>query len=149
MYVSHETPEETDRRLRGVLATADLTVLDGTFAFEEFPLHAFPARAHADALAIVRDDDRWSQLVSSSDPGAELFAVLRLHFSPGLDNSGFVGWLASWLKRRLGTGVFVICGQNGTRGGIFDYWGCPAHLRDAVLEEVHTLRAAGRTPSAA
>lgn len=141
MYVSHETPEETDRRLREVLATAELTVLDGTFAFEEWPLDAFPGRVRADALAIVRDDEQWSQLVSSSAPDAELFALVCLHFAPGLDNSGFVGWLASWLKRRLGTGVFVICGQNSARGGIFDYWGCPAHLRDAVLEELEALRA--------
>ncbi len=43
-------------------------------------------------------------------------------------NSGFVGWLACWLKRELGTGVVVVCGQNSRRGGVYDYWGCPAHL---------------------
>ena len=61
------------------------------------------------------------------------------HFDPALDNSGFVGWLASHLKAVLGTGVFVVCGQNGARGGIFDYWGCPIRVADAVFGEVRAL----------
>lgn len=55
------------------------------------------------------------------------------------DNSGFVGWLASHLKQKLGTGVFVTCGQNSNRGGIFDYWGCPAELGPSAIEEVKKL----------
>jgi hypothetical protein len=63
---------------------------------------------------------------------------------PDLDNSGFVGWLASHLKTAVGTGVFVVCGQNTRRGGIFDYWGVPVEAADAVLAEVRRLR--GVTP---
>ena len=43
------------------------------------------------------------------------------HFPAGVDNSGFVGWLASHLKVVLGTGVLVVCGFNSQRGGVFDY----------------------------
>ena len=61
-------------------------------------------------------------------------AGFSFHFRSGLDNSGFVGWLATRLKARLGTGVFVVCGQNSARGGIFDYWGFPTDLRhDAIM----------------
>ncbi len=67
------------------------------------------------------------------------FAIWRFHFPQGADNSGFVGWLATHLKTRIGTGVFVICGQNSNDGGIFDYWGCPWELRDSVLSEVRAL----------
>ena len=78
------------------------------------------------------------------DPGDlaadERFALFSFHFPPGLDNSGFVGWLATHLKRRLGTGVFVICGQNSDRGGIYDYWGCPAQLRVAAEQALRDLR---------
>ena len=41
--------------------------------------------------------------------------------------------------QRLGTGVFVVCGQNAARGGIFDYWGCPATIRENVLTEIKNL----------
>jgi hypothetical protein len=37
----------------------------------------------------------------------------------------------------------VICGQNSKDGGIFDYWGCPWSLKDAVYDEIKTLVAGG------
>ncbi|MBA3339895.1 MAG: hypothetical protein H0T54_09185, partial [Geodermatophilaceae bacterium] len=73
------------------------------------------------------------------------------HFPYGLDNSGFVGWLGSVLKHELGTGVFVVCGQNSRRGGIYDYWGCPAQLRHEAARVIEELRVTGErfssTPS--
>lgn len=87
----------------------------------------------------MRDDEVWSQLVPSTDPRQERFGLFRFHFSAGADNSGFVGWLASHLKRRFGTGVFVTCGQNQANGGIFDYWGVPETLAEPVFAELRQL----------
>ena len=140
MDVSHETPEQTRRRLLTVIARANLRVFDGTYAFEEFPVTDFPRRAYSTARALVRDDETWSQLVPCADATRELFVLFSFHFPTGLDNSGFVGWLASHLKARLGTGVFVVCGQNSARGGIFDYWGCPARVAEKVIAEIERLR---------
>ncbi|MBW3567345.1 MAG: hypothetical protein KY410_05190, partial [Proteobacteria bacterium] len=112
--------------------------------FEEFPLDAFPAARTVDALAIVRDEHVWSLLVPAQDNAVERFGLFSFHFAPGLDNSGFVGWLASHLKTVLGTGVFVVCGQNSGRGGIFDYWGVPESVTERAAIEVENLRAAGR-----
>ena len=139
VQISHETPEQTDARLRRVIAQARFEVQGGRYVFEEFPLDAFPVRARGDALALVRDEEVWSQLVKSDDPRAEGFFVFSFHFEGCADNSGFVGWLANHLKRALGTGVFVTCGQNSRRGGIFDYWGCPLALGDQAVEEVRRL----------
>ena len=100
----------------------------------------FGKKANQDALCLVRDNEVWSQLVSSSDKSKELFSIFSFHFDGCADNSGFVGWLASHLKKRLGTGVFVTCGQNTRRGGIFDYWGCPSELGERAFEEVRHLR---------
>jgi len=47
--------------------------------------------------------------------------------------------MASRLKQRFGTGVFVTCGQNRGDGGIFDYWGVPAALAGEVLQEVRRM----------
>jgi len=69
--------------------------------------------------------------------------IFGFHFTPGLDNSGFVGWLAAHLKARLGTGVLVVCGQNSQRGGIFDYWGAPLSVSAKVIAEIRRLRACG------
>ena len=152
--ISHESVAQTEQRLRQVIAAADLVVLAGEWGFVEAPL-AQPPRLTAELLAVVRDEDRWSWLAAAdptdrpdpADPeesagsaADERFAVFSFHFPPGLDNSGFVGWLATHLKRRLGTGVFVICGQNSSRGGIYDYWGCPAQLRVEAEQALHDLR---------
>ncbi len=140
MHVSRESAEQTERRLYRVMAQAEFEVYERPFAFEEFAAGDFPAGANPAALALVRDGQVWSQLVPAERPDGELFKVFSFHFPEGLDNSGFVGWLASHLKRSVGTGVFVVCGQNGAGGGIFDYWGCPFEVSDLVLKEIHRLR---------
>jgi hypothetical protein len=144
MYFSQESPDETQARLLKVIAAAEVSFLTGTFAYDEFPLRDFELHVRPDALALVRDDAAWSMLVPSGDKAQELFSVFSFHFADGLDNSGFVGWLATHLKRTLGTGVFVICGQNSRRGGIFDYWGCPAGLANEVRRAVEELVEKGR-----
>lgn len=139
VHISSETPAETDARLRRVISLTQMRFYDEPHAFVEFPASAFPAAVDPRALALVRDEALWSQLVPNPDPQAERFLVFRCHFPAGLDNSGFVGWLASRLKTRLGTGVFVICGQNQARGGIYDYWGVPLSLADAARRELQSL----------
>ncbi|MEH6415962.1 DUF6196 family protein [Pseudomonas sp. CGJS7] len=145
MHISQETPQQTDARLRGVIAAADLVWHPGAYAFYEFPKRALPADALDGSLAAVCDEEVWSVLRPAVAPAAETFALFSFHFRDGEDNSGFVGWLASELKRRLGTGVLVVCGQNSRRGGIFDYWGVPESMRAQVMAEVEQLR--GESPS--
>lgn len=145
--ISHEQPEQTAKRLLRVIRDAKLKVYEGSYAFKEFSLASFPQAADPNALALVRDDAVWSQLVACDDPMEERFALFRFHFPPDADNSGFVGWLASRLKVKFGTGVFVTCGQNRRDGGIFDYWGVPEALASEVIGEVQSL-VAGRSDDA-
>lgn len=140
MYISHETPAQTNARLRTVITEAKLRVYDQPYVFEEVSVDRFPSHYIADALAFVRDSHVWSALVPQREAQQEAFSLFSFHFPPNLDNSGFVGWLASHLKASVGTGVFVVCGQNSTRGGIFDYWGAPLSVADQVLKEVRLLR---------
>ena len=144
MHISQETPEQTRSRLLKVIARAEFAVLDGTYAFEEFPLTELRRRVRPDALALVRDEGTWSQLAPCQDISKELFCIFGFHFVEGLDNSGFVGWLATQLKEKLGTGVLVICGHSSNRGGIFDYWGCPAHLGAEAQGVVQSLMSQGK-----
>jgi hypothetical protein len=138
--ISQESVDQTERRLRRVIAAAQLVAFDGEWSFFEAPLPEPPALT-TDLLAVVRDNDRWSWLAPASTAGGERFALFSFHFPPEVDNSGFVGWLATEFKRRLGTGVFVICGQNSGLGGIYDYWGCPAQLRAEAAQVLDELRA--------
>ena len=140
--ISQETPDQTEARLRRVIKAARLKVWDVPHAFVEFPRTEFRALADPDALALVRDEAVWSMLVPAPGNAPEPFAIWCFHFPAGADNSGFVGWLATHLKMLFGSGVFVTCGQNSADGGIFDYWGCPWELRNAVLLEVRNLVAA-------
>lgn len=139
VQVSKENEQQTHNRLKSVIAQADFKVYEGTYIFEEFPLAELTQKINTDALALVRDQHVWSQLVRSTDQSKELFTLFSFHFDNAADNSGFVGWLATYLKRELGTGVFVTCGQNSSRGGIFDYWGCPSHLGEEAIRVVQDL----------
>lgn len=120
-----------------------MVVHEGVWCFRETLLSSPPALS-AETLAVVRDEDSWSALVpwTADDSEAERFGLFSFHFPAGADNSGFVGWLANHLKRELGTGVFVVCGSNRSRGGIYDYWGCPAELLTDVVALVRSLRSA-------
>src|SRR5438132_23793 len=83
------------------------------------------------------------------------FRVFSFPFDPAFDATGFVGWLHSHLARSTDTGHIVVCGRSArgatdhVRGGIFDYWGCPAPAADRVIAEVRALIERGRRPRAA
>ena len=143
MHISVETPAQTEGRLREVIREAEFALLDGTWRFEEFAVAAFISAVNPAALALVRDGERWSQLVPASASEGEMLAVWMFHFPDGADNSGFVGWLASEIKTRTGSGVAVVCGQNSLRGGIFDYWMCPVNASGDVLRMIDELRSDG------
>lgn len=139
--ISYETPAETAERLKRIIVGATLVIYDQPYVFDEFAPEAFKTRSNPDALALVRDDEVWSQLVPAGPDADEPFALWRYHFPKDVDNSGFVGWFATHLKSEFGTGVFVVCGQNSRAGGIFDYWGCPWCLHDAVFAHLLDLSA--------
>jgi hypothetical protein len=136
-----ETAEQTEQRLRQVIAQAELVVHDGVWSFQESPADQPPALT-GETLAVVRDRDSWSRLVplAPKSDSVERFGIFSFHFPDDLDNSGFVGWLATHLKAQLGTGVFVVCGSNRARGGIYDYWGCPIDLLEQAVALVRALR---------
>jgi hypothetical protein len=56
-----------------------------------------------------------------------------------VDDSGFVGWLSSLVKATTGSGVFVVCGHNQQRGGVFDYYGVPRPAVEQVRELLDRL----------
>ncbi len=138
MYISNETKEEIEKRLIKVLKTAKYEVLDNSYFFKETRVDNF----HFDpqAIAMIKDNEVWSYLIPAEDESTENFKIFSFHFKDGLDNSGFVGWLASKTKEELGSGLFVVCGQNSNKGGIFDYWGCPIEIADKVLNFIEKLR---------
>ena len=138
MYISHETKEETEERLFEVLRSAAFKVFEEPYYFKETNVSDFSFDPQA--LAIVKDDEVWSYLVPATSHDTENFKVFSFHFKDGLDNSGFVGWLASKIKEQLGSGLFVVCGQNARRGGIFDYWGCPVVIETEVLDYINRLK---------
>ena len=138
MNVSIEDAHETETRLKQVLANASIKWFDEPFAFFEYSTH-IPLPYDGQLLALVRDGECWSALQPAAETSLELFGVFSFHFPEDLDNSGFVGWLASLLKGRFGTGVFVICGHNSERGGIFDYWGVPYSLIGEVRKFVEEI----------
>ncbi len=141
MDVTPETSEKTSARLRKVMAQARAVCMAGDYTFAEYPAHEFPAHELSHALAFVRDENSWSALLPAthSTSDAARYLLVSFHFAPDIANSGFVGWLATQFKQQLGTGVFVVCGQNSCDGGVYDYWGIPRSLAAQALELLATL----------
>ena len=137
--ISIETVEQTETRLRQVMKRARLKCFEAPYRFTEFPLADPLSAADGRALAVVRDENSWSQLVPHEGGEEESFGLFSFHFPAGLDNSGFVGWLATHLKRRFGTGVLVVCGYSRENGGVYDYWGVPWSAAQEVFAEVTAL----------
>lgn len=139
-WISRERQVESERRLRTVLRAADLVHLEGAWCFERVV-----GELPHDALATVRDADGWSALVPARGVG-ERFGIMLTTFAPEIENSGYVGWIATTIKQRLGTGVFVICGANPGRGGIFNYLGYPAGVSAEVRALLDDMRNAPADP---
>src|ERR671919_400582 len=145
VHISRETPEQTNERLLEVIAAATFRVYDDAYVFEEAPLRGPIPPLDDRTLALVRDDRVWSRLVPAAlDHGVEQFGLLRFHFPEGVDNSGFVGWLASHLKRELGTGVFVVCGQNSEQGGSSTIGDSPRSCAKPSYEKSRSCAGLGR-----
>lgn len=143
MDVTPENPEQTAARLRQVMAHARAVCMAGDYTFTEYPLHEFPAHELSNAVAFVRDEGSWSALLPATPDTAEAdrYLLVGFHFAPNIANSGFVGWLATQFKQHLGTGVFVVCGQNSRDGGVYDYWGIPRSVAVQALALLTVLGA--------
>ncbi|MDE3720129.1 DUF6196 family protein [Nocardiopsis sp. N85] len=133
--ISHESPVESEARLRAVLRATDIEHLPGVWCFRRFT-GAPPEKA----VATVRDADGWCALLPAVEEVPEPFGLTLSTFPPGIDNSGYVGWLSTTVKRRTGSGVFVVCGDNPARGGIFDYLGYPLEAAESVRSLIDDLR---------
>lgn len=138
MNISQETPQQTEKRILELLPQSDLKIYSGSYAFEDFGKEV-PIDVNSHTLALVLDDHSWSRLIPSDDPEKELYGVFRFHFPEGVDNSGFVGWLSTHIKQKFGSGVMVVCGFNSSKGGIYDYYGCPFELAGEILPYVESL----------
>jgi hypothetical protein len=148
---SAESRAQFEARLLRVIARARLEAHEGAFAFE--PVFA-GAALRPDALACVRDGATWTQLVpmTAREVPATAYRMFSFHFDASISAQGFVAWLASHINTSVGTGVIIVCGKDARGGdalyrasqGVFDYWGCPYRLGDAVLEELERLRERGR-----
>ena len=146
MYVQQRNACRNHPTLATRLAASKWQIHAGSYVFLEFPLGStIPEATQQSSLAMVRDDEVWSVLTQATEhaPDAELFALCSFHFPADLDNSGFVGWLASSIKQQTGAGVFVVCGQNSQQGGIFDYWGMPIGMQTEVIAAIKQLRDLG------
>jgi len=148
-----ETGNAIQARLLQVIGHAEYDVLPGPYVFQRL---ATGDKPRDDALACVRDGVTWSQLVPvDGATDGMVFRIFAFHFDPHYDATGFVGWLHAHLARTTGVGHIVVCGASArsagshTRGGIFDYWGCPAEDADRVLAEIERLRERGRRPQRA
>jgi len=117
-----ETYEEQNQRLMEALSNSDVNFLSGSYDYEEFNATELDLKFNVNALALIRDGSRWSQLVNV-DEGS--FSVFSIHFN-GVDNvNGFVGWFASFLKHKFNIGLIVLVGSNSLKKGVYDYYGVP------------------------
>lgn len=144
LYVSRETPEATAKRLASVLARSTVTWFPEPYRFEELPSGS--QRGIDDpAVAWLRNGTTCSRLVRTNPHAVDQpYGLIQIRFPEGVDNSGFVGWFVSHLKRALGIGVFIICGYDQKEGGIYDDTGFPWNVAESVRRELEALRELGQ-----
>lgn len=137
--ISHETPEQTEVRLRSVLASAEFVALPGDWAFHEADLDNPPGLTSA-VLAVVRDDQSWSWLTTAAPHDAEQFALFSFHFPPGLGQQRV---------RRVAGHSAEAGARDGRPRGLrpeqpsrrhLRHWGCPVELRDDAAAIIDRLR---------
>jgi hypothetical protein len=143
VQVSAEVPAQSEARLRAVMRHCTVDWLPGTWVFRE-GAEAETADAAQAAFARVSDEGRVSALMPGGSDGSggsdgEVFAVFRVILPAGVDDSGFVGWFAGAVKAATGSGLFVICGYDRRRGGIYDYYGVPQGVAGEVRRVVTAL----------
>ena len=80
MDIKNEKSEQTHERLLKVIASAEFKVFEDTYIFDEFPIDKFPKRANPTAIAYVREEYVWSQVVPSTDTSKQLWKTLRFRF---------------------------------------------------------------------
>jgi hypothetical protein len=139
MNIENEKPEQTHERLLKVIADSEFKIFHDTYVFDEFPINEFPNRADLSAIAYVRDESVWSQIVPSTDSSKQLWKTIRFRFKKNSKTIGFIAWLSGYLKEKLGVGLCVICGWNSDIAGVYDYWLCPVESSKLVIEEIHNL----------
>jgi hypothetical protein len=138
VHVSVEVPAHSEARLRAVMRRSTVSWLPGTWVFRDGP-EAATADTLTTAIAKVADEGRVSALVPGVSDTEEVFTVFRVVLPAGVDDSGFVGWLASTIKAATGSGLFVVCGYDEQRGGIYDYYGVPQGVAGQVRHVVAAL----------
>ena len=148
-----ETDKEFDDRLCRVIAAADTYFYKDPFIWRT--LHEGGALSE-DAIACVRDEDKWHVFVSAKEARSEdkQFTVVRFRFSEtGPSAIGFVAWLHSYLRTMGKTGAIVICGKDQRNSpelfkicqGAMDYWACPVGpAGERFLNVIQTLIERGR-----
>ena len=135
-----ETPARTEARLRGLLRSAQIEILNRSYSWEGIAQDAFPAAIRPEALALTRHGDGWSQLIPNGDPGRpDCWAVVAFHFAPRANTDGFTAWLASYLRRRVGPRVMIASGSNDRTGAAYLYWGVPSPQRELLNRELAIL----------
>jgi len=131
-----ETFEEQNKRLIQAFSNSEVNFLSGSYDYEEFNANKLDLKFNKNALALIRDGNRWSQLVNV-DNGS--FSVFSIHFN-GADNvNGFVGWFTSLLKEKLDIGLIVFVGSNSLKKGVYDYYGVPIDRIAEVEKEMKLI----------
>ena len=139
--IKTESYTEWEENMMDVLRTSEFQVMEDLYCYKNVEHDS--VRVDNNVLAFVRDSEHWSCLIladSDSQEDNEKYKLFCFHFKQDKDNSGFVGWLATKIKKKFGSGVFVVCGFNSDHGGIYDYWGCPIEIGQKVVNYIETFR---------
>ncbi|MEB3245755.1 MAG: DUF6196 family protein [Vampirovibrionales bacterium] len=123
VYISKETATQTEARLKALLPKVAFQWLDSPHQYDT----QMQPLAQNQALAqLVTPSGALEALQPCDATQSDALAIALLTFPSGHDNSGFVGWFASQLKKATGSGLVVISGAH------HDYFGFPWQAKDAI-----------------
>ncbi len=150
MTIEPDAIEADNSRLLSVIGSSTFRIYPSEYIWTSMRPGQGPSE---DALACVRDGLSWFEFVpATNEPAKERYFVVSFNFSEEASASGFVAWLATYLKLQANTGVVVICGKDArnTSGllaaanGVFDYWCCMTEAKPRFLAAIQTLIERGK-----
>ncbi len=126
MHIQTESPAATDTRLSRVLRDSDVHSLPGEWRFAEFAHADFATSLHPEALALIRDGNRWRQLVPADLATVERLTLLVHPLRARHRHSGFVGWLATLISSTPAAASSSSAARTPSVAARFDYWCAPS-----------------------
>jgi hypothetical protein len=134
--VKIETNSKLIERLYYVLKQSEFVEFDELYYFKQFEE---TPNLENNALSYIRNGNYWTGLIEAEDDRTENYKIFCFKVNTTSNNSGFLGWMATEIKKKLGISIIVFCSHCPTTDKDILYIGCSSLYGNQVKNFIETL----------